>query len=193
MSTIVDSTLDARLGARLRAEREARGWSLTELARRSGVSRSMIHKVERGASSPTTALLSKVAGALGLTVSELLARAEGGVRGARLLRAAEQPQWHDLDSGGVRRQLAPVPGSTLPLELVHVELPAGAVLTLPQTAYTFIQQLVWVVKGRLTFVEAGATRELGTGDCLELSSPAESRFHNATRAPCEYLVAVLRG
>ena len=192
MSIIIDSTLDARLGARLRAEREGRGWSLTEFARRSGVSRAMIHKVEGGASSPTTALLARLAGALGLTLSELLARAEGGVRGARLLRAAAQAQWHDPHSGCVQRQLAPVPGSTLPLELVHVELPAGAALEMPHAAYSFIQQLVWVMKGKLTFVEGTAARELGTGDCLELGAALESRFHNATRAPCECLLALLR-
>lgn len=189
---MIDSGLDVRLGKRLRVEREARGWSLTELARRSGVSRAMIHKVEGGRSSPTTALLGKWAAAFGLTLSELLARAEGPARAARLLRAAAQAQWHEPHTGCVRRQLAPVPGSTLPLELVHVELPAGAALTVPQAACTFIQQLVWVLKGRLTFVEAGAASELGTGDCLELGAPVESSFHNATGLPCEYLVAVLR-
>lgn len=59
-------TLDVRLGARLRAEREGRGWSLTDLAERSGVSRATISRVERGAASPTAALLGRLSGALGL-------------------------------------------------------------------------------------------------------------------------------
>jgi transcriptional regulator with XRE-family HTH domain len=188
----VDSALDARLGARVRCEREARRWSLSELAAYSGVSRAMIHKIERGESSPTAALLGRLSGAFGLTLSELLARVEGAMRGGRVWRAAEQAQWRDPDTGYVRRQVAPVPGSTLPLELVHVELPAGAVVPFPAAAYTFIQQLVWVLKGRLTFVEGAVTHELGAGDCLELGAPVERSFRNATRAPCEYLVAVLR-
>ena len=53
--------VDERIGARIRAEREARGWSLTLLAGKSGVSRAMIHKVERGESSPTASLLAKLA------------------------------------------------------------------------------------------------------------------------------------
>ena len=56
-------TIDGRIGARIRAEREGRGWSLTDLAGRAGVSRAMIHKVERGASSPTAQLLGKLSGA----------------------------------------------------------------------------------------------------------------------------------
>ena len=68
--------IDNRIGASIRAERESRGWSLTELAARAAVSRAMIHKVERGDSSPTANLLGKLSGAFGLSMSTLLARAE---------------------------------------------------------------------------------------------------------------------
>jgi transcriptional regulator with XRE-family HTH domain len=192
MSMIVDRALDTCLGARVRTEREARGWSLTDLAGHSGVSRAMIHKIERGESSPTAALLGKLSGAFGITLSELLARAERTARGGRLLRSAEQGTWQDPETGYLRRQVAPVPGSTLPLELVHVELPAGAAVRFPAAAYSFFQQLVWVLKGRLTLVDGTVTHELGAGDCLELGSPVERAFRNTTRSPCEYLVAVLR-
>lgn len=175
----------------MRTEREARGWSLTDLARESGVSRAMINKVERGESSPTASLLGRLSGALGLTLSELLARAEGA-RGGRLLRAAEQTLWQDPDTGYVRRQVAPVPGSALPLELVLVQLPAGAAVVYPAAAYTFIQQLIWVLKGRLSFVDGATTHELGPGDCLELGAPADRTFRNPGRLACEYLVAVMR-
>lgn len=151
----------------------------------------MIHKIERGESSPTAALLGRLSGAFGLTLSELLARAEGS-RGVRLLRGGAQMLWKDPESGYLRRQVAPVPGSTLPLELVQVELPAGATVSFPASAYTFIGQLIWVLKGRLTFVEGRMSHELGPGDCLELGPPVDRCFRNASRAPCEYLVAVLR-
>ena len=55
MSTIMDDTTPA-LAARLRLERDARGWSLGDLAQRSGVSKAMISKIERGEASPTAAL-----------------------------------------------------------------------------------------------------------------------------------------
>src|SRR5262249_61830491 len=124
MSTIVDD-LDTRLGARIKLEREGRGWSLTDLAQRSGVSRAMINKVERGEASPTASLLGRLSGAFGLTLSVLLARTEVN-RTGRLVRADDQPRWIDPATGYVRRQVAPAPGSDLPLDLVQVELPAGA-------------------------------------------------------------------
>ena len=93
------------LAARLRLERDARGWSLAELAQRSGVSKAMISKIERGEASPTAALLGRLSGALGLTLSALLARAEG--RPERLTRAADQPRWRDPKTGYVRCQVSP--------------------------------------------------------------------------------------
>ena len=92
MNTIEDS-INQRIGARIRIERESRGWSLTELAERAGVSRAMIHKIERGESSPTATLLGRLSGAFGISMSMLMARAE--MQEGKLLRFADQPVWHD--------------------------------------------------------------------------------------------------
>ena len=81
--------LASRLAERLRGEREARGWSLNDLAERSGVSRAMISRIERGEASPTAVLLGRLSGAFGLTLSNLLARIENA--GERVRRAKDQP------------------------------------------------------------------------------------------------------
>ena len=49
------SDLHERIATRVRELRAARGYSLDELATRSGVSRSMISLIERGERSPTAA------------------------------------------------------------------------------------------------------------------------------------------
>src|SRR5215471_13195255 len=59
MNTIVND-LQLRLAGRLKLEREARHWSIGELAKRSGVSKAMISKMERGEVSPTAALLGRI-------------------------------------------------------------------------------------------------------------------------------------
>jgi transcriptional regulator with XRE-family HTH domain len=94
--------VDERLAETVRAERERRGWTLAVLAERSGVSKAMISKVERGAASPTAALLGRLSGALGMTLSELLSAAEGDPDGTdtrSVTRRAEQPTWRDPDTG----------------------------------------------------------------------------------------------
>jgi transcriptional regulator with XRE-family HTH domain len=63
-----------QVGARVRAQRERRGWSLDELARRSRLSRSMIYGVERSQKAPTVLTLDRIATALGTSIARLVER-----------------------------------------------------------------------------------------------------------------------
>ncbi|WP_372622228.1 helix-turn-helix domain-containing protein [Falsiroseomonas sp.] len=188
-----DPKLDSaglRLAAQLQAERDSRGWSIAELAERSGVSRAMISKVERAEASPTAALLGRLCGALGLTLSALLARAEG-LAGGAVARAADQPSWRDPETGYIRRAISP-PGAEP--ELVRVELPAGARVAYPAATYLLTRgHSIWVLEGELRFQEGGATHLLGAGDCLSLGPPADCAYENpsGTRS-VTYLVALSR-
>lgn len=181
--------MDCRIGARIRIERESRGWSLTELAERASVSRAMVYKVERGESSPTANLLGKLSGAFGLSMSTLMARAEIGQ--GRLLRREDQPTWTDPQTGYTRRHVSP--SSDMPLDLVHVTLPAGREVPMPAAAYAFLRQLIWVLEGDLVFMEGTTRHELRAGDCLELGPPSDCVFRNESGRACLYAVAVLSG
>ena len=180
--------LDQKIGARIKTERESRNWSLTDLAERAGVSRAMIHKIERGDSSPTAKLLSKLSGAFQMTMSTLMARAEAD--GGQLLRRQDQSVWTDPETGYLRRHVSPQ--TQLPLDLVEVALPAGARVPIPAAAYAFSEHLIWVIKGSLVFHEGDVRHALEVGDCLHLGPPADCIFENAGEAPCTYAVIVLR-
>ena len=183
--------IDRHLGERIKAERESRGWSLSTLAERSGVSRAMINNIERGAASPTAALLGRLSGAFGLTLSTLLARAEAGQR-QLLMRAAEQPLWKDPRTGYTRRQVAPGAGSDLPFEVIDVELPAGAEVAYPAAAYAFLRQAVWVLRGELVLVDGAILHKLEEGDSLEFGPPADRAFRNESAQSCRYAVVLLK-
>jgi transcriptional regulator with XRE-family HTH domain len=62
----------ATVGSRIRALREAKGLSLRDLAGLSRVSAPMLSQVERGETSPTLAVATKIASGLELTLSQLL-------------------------------------------------------------------------------------------------------------------------
>lgn len=179
--------IDTNLGSRIKLERENRGWSLTDLAKRAAVSRAMIYKIERGESSPTANLLGKLSGAFGLTISTLVARAE--TTAGRLFKVSDQPVWTDPETGYVRRHISPK--SDLPLELVRVMLPPGKKVPMPQSAFAFLRQLIHVLEGELTFVEGAVHHHMSAGDCLELGPPVNCTFVNASAADCTYLVVVL--
>lgn len=183
-----NNDIDRRIGARVRIERESRGWSLTELAERAAVSRAMIHKVERGDSSPTANLLGKLSGAFGLSMSTLMARAEAPE--GRLIRKADQPLWTDPGTGYLRRQVSP--RSDLPMEIVEVTLPAGQEVPMPASAYAFLRQFIWVLDGDLTFIEGATRHDMHEGDCLELGPPSDCVFKNDSARPCTYAVTLLK-
>lgn len=191
----VDDGLGPLLAARLKREREGRGWSIGDLAGESGVSRAMISKIERAQASPTAALLGRLSGAFGLTVSALLARAEadGAGAGGRVARAADQVVWTDPETGYLRRSLSP-PGADP--ELVHIDLPPGATVPYPASAYAFLRgQCIWVLAGRLTIREDGEETLLHSGDCLalDLASARDRAFVNPSASqPARYVVSLAR-
>jgi transcriptional regulator with XRE-family HTH domain len=179
---------ETRLARRIADERSRRGWSLADLAGRAHVSRSMLSKIERQEASPTAAVLMRIASAFGLTLAELLTAASNAA--ARLARVDSQPTWIDPASGYRRRQV--FLSGTMPLEMVEVELPPGALIAAPSSSYMLIRQVLWVLEGTVTIVEGDQKTVLGPGDRLEFGPPADVIFQNESRAPCRYLVALVR-
>ncbi len=179
--------LTADLAAALRAARIGQGLSVNALAERSGVSRAMIAKVEAGAAQPTAVLLGRLSAALGLTLSELFARTEGQT--PRLSRSTDQPVWADPKTGYRRRSVSPAGGS---VQLVEVELPAGAEVAYPADSYALADHQIWVLQGRLRFQEGDVEHDLHPGDCLELGDPAPCSYRNVTDRPCRYMVVLSR-
>ena len=186
--SIIEDTIANGIAERVRLERTARDWSLAELSERSGVSKAMLSAIERGEASPTAVLLVRVASAFGMTLSALVARAE--LRGGRLLRSEDQPRWTDPETGYLRRHLSPA--SDMPLELIHVELPAGATVRFPAASYAFIRQQIWLIDGRLDFTEGSVVHRMRPGDCLSLGPPSDCVFHAPGPKPAVYLVALVR-
>ncbi|RVC76648.1 helix-turn-helix domain-containing protein [Mesorhizobium sp. M4A.F.Ca.ET.022.05.2.1] len=185
----IANDISSSLGNRIHSERTLRGWSLAQLAERSDVSKAMLSTIEQGKTSPTAALLVRIAAAFGMTLSTLIARAE--LKGGGLLREGEQPVWRDPATGYLRRHLSPA--SDMPLELVKVRLPAGASVSFPAASYAFIKQQIWLIGGRLDFTEGEVVHSLRAGDCLALGAPSDCTFHSPGPDAADYLVALVRG
>lgn len=60
-----------RFGKRVRALREANGWSQEELADRAGLHRTYVSAVERAVRNPTLTVIERIAKALEISLSEL--------------------------------------------------------------------------------------------------------------------------
>ncbi|MCG7209040.1 helix-turn-helix domain-containing protein [Streptomyces arenae] len=183
------SGLDARLGRRLAELRTAHGWSLGELAERSGLSKSTLSRAERAETSPTAALLNRLCSVYGRTMSQLLSEVEAAP--APVLRAADQQVWEDPAAGFVRRSVSP-PHGGLRGELVEGRLAAGADLSYDRPPVPGLEQHLWVLDGTLAVTADGTEHRLDAGDCLRMRVWGPTRFRCTGPARARYVLAVVR-
>ncbi|WP_374510834.1 helix-turn-helix domain-containing protein [Niveibacterium sp.] len=181
---------DAALSARVRALRKARGFTLDQLADLSGVSRSMISLIERQETSPTAAVLNKLADALGVSLPTLLAPDSPSPAPQPVARAADQPVWTDPGSGYVRRQLSPA-GWPSPIELVELRFPAGQRVSFDNpTRSIAIHQQLWLLEGAMEITAGNQLWQLEAGDCLAMTLGDRVVFHNPGKQDARYLLAL---
>lgn len=171
-----------QLGARLRAQRQRAGASLDTLAAGSGVSRSMISDIERGAKVPTVLVLARLATALGVTVSRLLG--EDRADPVIVLRRADQAAVTD-PAGWERRILSPsLPG--VEFEFIRTTVPAGVVIGEFAAHAAGSREYVAVESGALTVTLAGVDHRLGAGDSLYYAADRTHAFAATGPDPCVY-------
>jgi len=181
--------INTRIARRVRDLRQEHGFTLDALAERSGVSRSMISLVERGESSPTAAVLDKLAAGLRVTLATLFDEALQ-TAASPLARRAEQPVWKDPASGYVRRNVSPTATGS-PIQLVEVHFPAGARVAYDSTPRgSEIQQQVWVLDGSIELTIGAEGWRLDAGDCLAMQLDRPIVYRNPTRRAARYVVAL---
>ncbi|MFI9803313.1 helix-turn-helix domain-containing protein [Streptomyces sp. NPDC052301] len=185
----VPDPVDARLGARLAELRSQHGWSLGELAERSGISRSTLSRAERAETSPTAALLNRLCHVYGRTMSQLLSEVEAAP--APLVRAADQPVWEDRGSGFLRRSVSP-PHAGLRGELVEGRLAPGADIAYDRPPVAGLEQHLWVLDGALEVTDGEQAHHLDQGDCLRMRVFGPTRFRCAGPVQTRYVLAVVR-
>jgi transcriptional regulator with XRE-family HTH domain len=177
-----------RLAARLAGLRTENGWSLDDLAGRSGVSRSTLSRLERAEISPTAALLGRLCSVYRRTLSQLLAEVEA--EPSRLVRAADQTVWRDEAGGFTRRSVSP-PEAGLRGEIVEGVLRPGADIAYDAPPVPGQEQHVWVLDGVLELTADDRVHELGPGDCLRFRLWGRTRFRCPGPGPVRYAVVVV--
>lgn len=180
-------TMSHSLGIRLNTERRDRGLTIEALATKSGVSRAMISKVERGEAQPTTTVLGKLAEALDLSISQFV----GGPQstGALVVRAADQPRFGEEQTGFERRSLSPLYRGR-GIDLVLNTLPPRT-RTGPFPSHRVgVEEHLWLQSGTL-IVEVGSERhDLLTGDFLFYPADRDHSFINDGDVPAVFVIAI---
>lgn len=182
--------IDNLIAKRIRKLRKQRGYTLNQIAELSGVSRSMISLIERAETSPTAAVLNKLADALGISLASLLSIESQDKPIQPIARMSEQQVWEDPASGYSRRHLSPTSyGSAI--ELVEVTFPPGQSVTFENVVRNIeTHQQVWMIEGEMEITVEMQTWNLQAGDCLAMVLGQQIIFTNPAQKQARYLVAL---
>jgi transcriptional regulator with XRE-family HTH domain len=170
------------LGARVRAEREAAGESVRGLARRLGVSPSLLSQIERGLAQPSVGTLWAIVTELGLSLDALFAGEADDAERPPLVQRAERRTAIELD-GGIRwERLTPAPDADADFAFVTYA-PGGDSRADDPPATHRGKEYGYVVSGRLAIEVGDAELELGPGDSIVFGSETPHRFRALGDAP----------
>src|SRR6266704_6439032 len=158
-----------RIGAQLRAARQASRRSMAEVAVQSGLTKGFLSKLERDLTNVSVASLMRLCDTLGISVGSLFQAAKGeGVR---------KGEYTPINFGGsgVREYLLTPAGEKRVQAILSDIEPGGGSGDEPYSLPTDVE-FAFVLAGQLRIVVAGETFTLGVGDAFTFQSSAPHTF-----------------
>jgi transcriptional regulator with XRE-family HTH domain len=187
----------SRVGNRLREERESRGMSLRELARRVGVSPSLVSQIELDRVNPSVSTLYALVTELGMTMGEVFGDAPAEERPVRPARdgdgLAERPETRRVINlaSGVRWERL-TPHSDGDIEFLYVVYPVGAE-SCPEDALMTHggREYGYVSSGALGVRVGFDEYELGPGGSIAFDSSSPHRLWTIGDEPVHAIWVVI--
>lgn len=177
-------------GAIARKSRLERGLRIEQLSQLSGVSRAMISRVERGETSPTLPIASRIAKGLGVSLSHLLG-AQPDMAEMTVIRARDRISFSDPSSGFLRELLSP-PLDDHGIEIaLHSIPPNQSSGTLPAYA-AGTRKHIYMEQGELALAVGSDRMDLKPGDSVCFNADVVHCFSNETSSLCRYVLVVAR-
>jgi XRE family transcriptional regulator, regulator of sulfur utilization len=179
------------IGPRVKALREAMDLSLRDLAVRSGVSAPMLSQVERGETSPTLQVATRIAAGLQLRLSQLLRLDEAGS-----VSIVHRDERRAGGGDGHRYEVLtpPLPGQRA--EVSRHTLVAGAATGGPGDPPMHepgARETAIVERGTLQLLIDGVAHALGAGDCVTFDADLPHHFENRGEEAAVLLAIVSAG
>jgi len=184
------ASLATAIGGRVKQERQARHWTLDQLAEAAGVSRRMLINVEQATMNPSVGTLLRISAALGVGLPDLVQSPEP--KGVKVTRKGEGALLWSSAAGGRGVLVA----GTEPPEVMELWdwtlAPGDQHASEPHTPGT--KELLQVLQGTVTVVAAEQMVVLETGDSLSFPGDvAHSYSNNGTDAARFSLAVFERG
>lgn len=160
----------------VREARTERGWTLDQLAARSGVSKGMVVQIEQGRTNPSIVTLSKVSDALGVSLPDLVDAGHGPR--VRVVEGEDAAQLWSTDAGSSARLLV---GGRRPdfIELWEWVLAPGEEYV-GRAHPAGIRELLHVLDGTLTLVVGEDDTIVEQGGSATYDGAQPHRYRNDT-------------
>ncbi|TAG44727.1 MAG: XRE family transcriptional regulator [Betaproteobacteria bacterium] len=175
------------IGSTIKATREVQQLSLNDLAKRAGVSKSVVSRIEQGLTSPTAVMLAKLAEGMTVSLTSLL-RGESGPP-IHIQSAAEQPTFKDPKTGLIRRTLSPV-SPDAQVEIVHNTLPARKETGKFPAHNPGTQEHIVVLAGKIEVSLGRRNFTLNAGDAAQFAADTEHSIKNLSTKKSEWYLVI---
>ena len=186
-STLVESVSAGKIGSRVRELRRSKGFTLEVLAERSGVSRAMISKIERGEKNPTLVVAAQIAEGFGITLSQLVGIEER--REVIVVPKERRMVMRDPATGFERQLLSPTFGRK-GVEFIRNMVPEGSTSGEFPPHKRGVVEYVVVERGSLKAILAEEEYLLEEGDAIYFEADVPHRFENAGDGECSYYLVI---
>lgn len=164
---------DFPIGASLRAARKRRDMTLRAVAAEAGVTESFLSQAERDIASPSIATLRRIAGALGMTIGQIL---DGAASNGQLVRAADR-RVVDYPSLRARDEFL-TDGSGGRLQVILSTIQPGGGTGAEAYSHESDEECLIVLEGRLDLWVGDDEYRLESGDAIRYSSRLPHRNRN---------------
>ncbi len=177
------------IGKNIRKRREANGWTLAQLAEKSGISGGMLSEIEREKKNPTIRTAWQIASALGCTISDLVDDKPHCEH--EIVRAGDRQRFVDPESGIEREEIAPS-FRCRGIEVVVYRLPPRTETSPFSPHSPGVAEHITVLKGAVRCTVGEISFELNEGDSASYSPQFAHGFQNPHDAPCEVMLIIDR-
>ena len=180
---------NTRIGEKIAEYRRKNGLTLRDFAKQTNLSTALLSQLERNIGNPTLSILSTLAEAMGISVSELV---EQKVENAEMILRKEQRKTIVMYQGQTMYDVLACDTCHANLELLLMTLEGKSWTSNGYTQHTQEEEVAYVLQGEVTIDLEGEVFVLGEEDTIRILPGRKHKLYNHTDTEVKVLFVKCR-
>jgi transcriptional regulator with XRE-family HTH domain len=177
--------LSAKIGENLQRIRKNRGLSLDKLAALTGVSKGMLHQIERGESNPTISVMWKIASGLHVSFTTLI---QEDIPPVTVVDKAHTIFFTEAEGQYTSYSMFPYDGQKK-FEIFHVEMEPSCKY-ISESHNEGVEEYILVHEGTLEVSLRGQTHSIQASSGIRFLADSEHTYYNPTAGRIRYTALI---